>query len=77
MLNAVPAPVRPKVAGPKVTEEEILKVLSQNPRTRTIDLVHHFEDALKDSEQKQVFTNITRRLCSIVEDGTLKYLVLK
>ena len=52
-------------------------MLSQGKRLRTIDLVGHFKAALVDEKQKQKFTELTRRVCSIVEEGGVKYLMLK
>jgi hypothetical protein len=55
----------------------VRRVLSQGKRLRTLDLVGHFKAALVDAKQKQKFTELTRRLCSIVEEGGVKYLMLK
>lgn len=60
-----------------VTEEEVKRVLSQGKRLRTLDLVNHFKAALADETQKKRFTELTRKLCSIVDEGGVKYLLLR
>ena len=60
-----------------MSESEVRRVLSMGRRLRTLDLVGHFKAALVDQKQKQRFTELTRRLCSIVEEGGVKYLMLK
>jgi hypothetical protein len=63
--------------GPPVTEEEVRKALSQGKRLRTFDLINHFKASLVDEKQRNKLTDITRKMCSIVDEGGVKYLNLK
>lgn len=60
-----------------INEEEVRKALSQGKRLRVIDLINHFKAALVDGTQKAKITEITRKMCSIVDEGGVKYLMLK